>query len=154
MRLHEAIEKAGEGMIKHSTTGMLLNKKILSVSLPAEIAMDDNWEVVEDEVIEVGDVVKSSGATLIHLERTVIWYNKSSVTAVVQFETDAPERVPRDSLTLISKGPKVHTFEGVEIYQREGNVLVVPKKANELDAFCNGTRQPCTMTLTEERVEP
>lgn len=72
-------------------------------------AIAENWEMVEVEPIEVGDVVK--------------WYEDSAeVTVAGMFQGEAACIYdngafivkPIKNLTLIRKGAKVHTFEGVK----------------------------------------
>lgn len=123
MRLHEAIEKAGEGgKIKRNgkqwgcvipTAPYPENYKWKAfdgyewVWYPDDITADD-WEVVEDKpVIEVGDVVKRSGQGCEIDECKVLMLSKGRVTlGRISHPCGCDEDI-RD-LTLIRKGPKVY----------------------------------------------
>ena len=165
MRLHEAIEKAGEGGkirrglwehedVIHIELGSLRVDAGLSgfnLNVASNLTATD-WEVVEDEVIEVGDVVQGfmENGTVIHRgdfstngERVIIldkqgafWIDKVSNCA------------------LIFKSPKAHTFKGVRWEQKYGG-YPVPTGRDMVEArnlIDNG--KTYTITATEERVEP
>ena len=75
------------------------------------------FEFVEDEVIEVGDVVKWGADDYESIVEAL-----SPVTACIRWDGTLYIRMISD-LTLISKGPRVHTFEGEinDIHFKDGD---------------------------------
>ena len=168
MRLHEAIEQAGEG-------GKIKRKEMLEVINIGDkhqhlIMRDDSaelyqpylvdltatdWEVVEDEVIEVGDTC-TYGDDLETMTLNIIHINPNKSCVSID-ERGQSQHIHIDHLTLIRKGPKVHTFEGVafkhylavDVMLVDMDRTLAPKGLSELGD--NGKTYDMTLV---ERVEP
>ena len=125
MRLHEAIETAGEGgrgkLPPEGVFGItnefeIDSSGVVHFQLPLKVThiRSCRWEVVEDKVIEVGDTVEykyeycsTKGKVVYASDAYVRWLTEDGCS-------DACARRNRN-LTLVRKGPKVHTFEGVAV---------------------------------------
>lgn len=85
--------------------------KILKARLfESELKRDDWGEFVERETIEVGDVVRLEG---IQYHGILVAHDKNNDRVCVAYGSDYFNVDYIRKLTLIRKGPKVHTFEGV-----------------------------------------
>ena len=171
MRLHEAIEQAGRGgkfcyskmsdgdyyfIDEHGIFTQFMSgeasNEFVSVKFNKAFFTRDDWEVVKDEVIEVGDVVGTEGDTWGEKEWNVLAC--SNGIAVLQSLQD-PHHVEGArgerpinvaDLTLIRKGPKVEVFKGIhdiEWYDKKQNGYAT----EDADTYY-------TMTLTVEKVAP
>lgn len=124
----------------------------MTTSIPAFAAISDKWEVyVPEPSIEPGDVVRVNSISYSGRVEVVSFWRKM---AFVKFEDGDVREYPIKNLTLIRKGPKVHTFEGISWEQKYGG-YPVPTGSDILktrDLIGNG--KTYTMTLTEEKVEP
>ena len=172
MRLHQAIDQAGEGgKIKRNaytncaTVPRMDSNKDLTHGIGGEeysLGVSDltatDWEVVKDEVIEVGDEVDTTGSII---KRGVVEYIRHGTAmcyvSLPGYYGDCPQVLSARNLTLIRKGPKVHTFEGVRLIKIKeadeiGSSYVVPKKHNLgfIPFKMAKDGKTYTMTLTEE----
>ena len=131
MRLHEAIEKAGEsGKIRRGCW----SKKVSSYIIPEDnyVNMEtedkapcrqtfsignltaNDWEVVKDmPKVEVGDTC-SYGDGIESMEIKIIHINPNGSCVTIDGAGQSAT-IHSNHLTLIRKGPKVHTFEGVKL---------------------------------------
>lgn len=151
MRLHEAIEKAGEGgkirkenydnydnyaiVPSLSENNNLTHQNGDAYVLGVKDITADDWEIVADDIIEVGDVVIHHKKN--DLERIVLWTSQHS--SMTQYKTDIPEHIENKCLTLIRKG-KRHVFEGVR------NIEWIEKNN---DGSCTDSGKKYRMTLEE-----
>jgi hypothetical protein len=127
MNIQEAIEKAGPGgkirrakwvedyvQVQLHTDSPLMYKPV-HVDEAGWIGTVDSltatdWEVVEPETIEVGDVVKVNiepGCGK-DFERRVVWVRDECAEVQVQYKDDIIQTVLRENITLIRKGNKKH----------------------------------------------
>lgn len=126
--------------------------EFVSVKFNKAFFTRDDWEVVEVEIIEVGDVVERK--TDPSYEQKVIWRRGNSSTALVQYKTDLPVQEDISKLKLIRKGMKVHVFEGIGVNEK-GGMLQYPEHGEGLhlrgSVFwkMRGNGKTYDMTLTE-----
>jgi hypothetical protein len=102
-----------------------------------------DWQVVEPETIEVGDVVRHKNvpgeAIAIGINERHCAYQYKDGTLNIGFTSD---------LTLIHKGKPKHVFEGVELYQRVDDAVATVPKGGYLAKTYQG--KTYRMELTEE----
>jgi hypothetical protein len=123
MDIREAISKAGPGgkircggfsieltVPKFNGAPLLLsNGNAWGHRLDQLTATD--WEVIEPETIEVGDVVERPGRSL---EYEVVFIHHVEGMACIHNMACHLQLVKIESLTLIRKGNKKHVFEAIE----------------------------------------
>ena len=136
MRLHEAIEKAGEGgqirrkgLIGIVTIGddcLMENEREVNNFGISNLTAND-WMVVEPEpVIEVNDVVTAAcdaeECMLIGIhpdgDRCAVKNIKKPWCVCDDYDSETPLSI-RNHLSLIRKGPKVHVFKGISFSDME-----------------------------------
>ena len=110
-----------------------------------------DWEVVKPEVIEVGDEITIEGLGFGRDGATIHDVEEIRPDGVIHARPRTVAIVEREKCTLIRKGPKVHTFEGVEWF--DNGSIIFPHKGGS-DPFSAGLRKlvgkTYTMTLKEE----
>ena len=110
--------------------------------------------MLKSPVIEVGDVVVMDEEVIDDKEEHGLVVAIDNTTAgevfkpiIIQWNDNSVGRWRPQDLTLISKGPKVHTFKGIKVYPGESVPFInFPEECNSyLDIFAK-----YTLTLTEE----
>jgi hypothetical protein len=164
MNIQEAIEKAGpDGEIRRSewekndgasliipdNTGMNLEAKSSEYDSTLSVAdlTATDWEVVEPETIEVGDVVHQC----LNDNAVVRAVCKINDEACIQWDDGSIGIYPFDKLTLIRKAPRKHVFEGVEFSMEDMSAKMVSWKGNVGDMYPFSDKgKTYRMELTEE----
>jgi hypothetical protein len=171
MRIHEAIEKAGPGgKIRRNEfdscyvvgeESVTFDAGITEVVFhPDELTATD-WEVIEPETIEVGDVVREGedgpDAYVVAISEEV---DVTEQSACIRLHCDGSLKgaYPMSWLTLIRKGPKKHVFEGVsfqgdiDVGHMKNRVMVYQHGQNPLQ-IKEDTERGKTYRMTLEPME-